>query len=63
MAAAGASHVVLLRSDGSAVGFGDDRFGKTQVPELPPGSEYVAVAAGGGHTVPLLPERPIVLSQ
>jgi len=49
--AAGSSHTVARRSDGSVVAWGTNGSGKTIVPALPPGLTYVEIAAGGGHTV------------
>lgn len=47
-------HTVLLRSDGSAVAFGSNIEGQCEIPSLPDGLTYTAVAAAGHHTVLLL---------
>jgi len=49
--AAGNSHTVARRSDGSVVAWGTNRYGECDVPSLPPGLSYVEVAAGVSHTV------------
>ncbi|CAK0887597.1 unnamed protein product, partial [Prorocentrum cordatum] len=51
MLAAGGSHAVLLRSDGTAVACGDNHDGQCDLPALPAGLTYTQVAAGGSHTV------------
>src|SRR5262245_50080018 len=51
--AAGSTHTVACRSDGSAVAWGDNGAGQTNVPALPPGLVYIAVAAGGLHSAAL----------
>lgn len=48
--AAGGSHTVGLKADGTCVAIGDDSFGQCQVSEW---SGIVAVAAGANHTVGL----------
>jgi len=49
--AAGRSHVILIRSDGTACALGQNHHGQCDVPELPQGSYYVAAAAGDYHSV------------
>jgi hypothetical protein len=44
-------HSVARRSDGSIVAWGDHQYGQLNVPPLPPGLTYVAVAAGRLHSV------------
>jgi alpha-tubulin suppressor-like RCC1 family protein len=44
--AAGDSHTVARRSDGSVVAWGQNWYGQCNVPALPPGLSYVEVAAG-----------------
>mmetsp|Transcript_74294 Transcript_74294/g.207586 ORF Transcript_74294/g.207586 Transcript_74294/m.207586 type:complete len:168 (+) Transcript_74294:62-565(+) len=51
MAAAGETHTVLLRSDGTAVACGDNRDAQCDLPPLGAGQTYVQVAAGLEHTV------------
>ena len=49
--AAGSYHTVLLRSDGSAVAWGDNTVGQCNLPFLYRGLTYTQVAAGGRNTV------------
>ncbi len=49
--AAGESHTVALRGDGSLAAWGDNYYGQCDVPAPPPGLTYVEVAAGAYHTV------------
>jgi len=51
MAAAGADHTVLIRSDGSAVACGHNDAGQCTIPELDEGLTYVQAAAGNCHSV------------
>ena len=50
-ASVGKWHTVLLRSDGHAVAFGDNRWGQCDIPELTQGATYTQISAGGAHTV------------
>ena len=56
--AAGRSHSVALRSDGSLVSWGYDSQG--QVRDTPTGAEFDAVAAGGIHSVALKSDGSLV---
>ena len=49
--ACGAQHTVLLRTDGTAVAFGDNVYGNCDIPALDAGLTYTQAAAGGVHTV------------
>lgn len=49
--AARGSHVLLLRSDGTVIGLGDNSKGQLDIPDLPVGLTYTQVAAGALHTV------------
>ena len=49
--AAGGTHTLARRSDGSVVAWGENSLGKCDVPALRAGLAYVEVAAGGVHTV------------
>ena len=51
MVSSGLQHTVLLRSDGTAVACGSNRFGKCNIPPLDKGVSYTQVSAGGDHTV------------
>ena len=51
MATAGQDHSVLLRDDGQAVAFGENRRQQCNIPALPAGLRYVACAAGGIHSL------------
>ena len=44
-------HTVLLKSDGTAVAFGDNVFGQCNIPVLPEGVIYTQAASGHVHTV------------
>ncbi len=46
--AAGWRHALALRSDGWIAAWGDNADGECNVPALPPGLRYVAIAASGG---------------
>ena len=58
--AAGHTHTVGLRIDGSIVAWGDNSYGQTNVPALPPGLNYTQVAAGDAHTVALRSDGSVV---
>ncbi|GAA4418479.1 hypothetical protein GCM10023169_08100 [Georgenia halophila] len=45
---------------GSAIAFGADRYGETEVPDLPAGVTYTDVAAGRAHTVLLRSDGNVV---
>ena len=47
----GATHSVLLRSDGTAVACGDNRLGQCNIPDLVEGVIYTHVDTGVAHTV------------
>ena len=49
--AAGYTHSVARRSDGSLIGWGSNSSGECNTPVLPPGLNYVEAAAGWFHTV------------
>ncbi len=49
--AAGSTHMLARRSDGSVVAWGSNEDGQLDVPELQAGQAYVEVAAGGWHYV------------
>ena len=49
--AAGHYHTVLLKSNGTAIAFGEGRIGCLRIPELEEGVSYTQVAAGLYHTV------------
>jgi alpha-tubulin suppressor-like RCC1 family protein len=49
--AAGTSHTLARRSDGSVVAWGNNSYGQCNVPALAPGLSYVEMAAGERHTV------------
>ena len=51
MPAAGFSHTVLLRTDGTVIAFGQNQFGQCTIPECRDGITYTQAAAGYGHTV------------
>jgi len=51
MTAAGGSHTVLLRDNGTAVAFGRNLEGQCDIPALADGLTYMQAAAGAFHTV------------
>ena len=51
MPVAGWSHTVLLRSDGTAIACGSNKYQQCDLPALPNGLVYMQAAAGMGHTV------------
>ena len=57
---AGHSHVILLRSDGYATGYGDNSHGQLDIPPLPLGITYVSASAGGDQTVLLRSNGTVV---
>ena len=56
--AAGGSHVLALRNDGSVSAWGDNSFGQTNVPAGL--SNVVAVSAGAGHSLALLGDGTLI---
>ena len=46
--AAGGDHNLALKSDGTIVGWGDNYYGKAKPPA---GADYIAIAAGEGHSL------------
>ena len=58
--ACGSDHVVLLKTDGSAVSGGNNAFGQCDFEALEPGVAYTQVAAGASHTVLLLSDGTAV---
>ena len=51
MPSTGLFHTVLLKSDGTAVAFGDNGCGQCNIPALPEGVTYTQAATGDVHTV------------
>jgi len=58
--AAGGGHSVARRSDGSAVAWGSNAYGQSNVPSLPAGLTYAELAAGNWHTVARLSDGQVV---
>ena len=60
--AAGHRHTLARRSDGSVIGWGDNRYGNGQcnAPALPPGLTYVQVDGGYAHSVALLSDGSMI---
>ena len=53
-------HSVLLRSDGTAVTCGDNRYGQCNIPRLPEGVTYTQVDTGMYHTAYLVSDGSAV---
>jgi hypothetical protein len=49
--AAGSSHSLALKDDGSVVGWGKDNYGQATPPA---GNDFVAIAAGGSHNLAIM---------
>ena len=60
MVSAGNGHTVLLRSDGTVVACGSNRFGQGDIPPLDEGVSYTQISAGGDHTVLLRSDGSVV---
>ena len=56
--AAGSSHSLGLKADGSIVAWGDNEYGQCDVPS--PNSGFVAIAAGSSHSLGLKADGSIV---
>ena len=56
--AAGSSHSLGLKGDGSIVAWGFNDYGETNVPA--PNTDFIAIAAGGSHSLGLKAEGSIV---
>jgi alpha-tubulin suppressor-like RCC1 family protein len=55
--AAGGSHSLALKSDGSIVGWGNDTYGQATPPD---GNALIAIAAGGYHSLALKSDGSII---
>ncbi|MHC4532744.1 MAG: GLUG motif-containing protein [Planctomycetota bacterium] len=55
--AAGGSHCLALKSDGSIIGWGSDWFGQATPPD---GNDYLAMAAGESHSLAIRSDGSIV---
>ena len=60
MVSAGNGHTVLLRSDGTVVACGSNRFGQGDIPPLDEGVSYTQISAGERHTVLLRTDGTVV---
>ena len=58
--AAGKQHTVLLKSDGTAVAWGCNKYLQCNIPSLPEKVKYIQVAAGAYHTVLLRDDNRVV---
>ena len=58
--AAGKQHTVLLKSDGTAVAWGCNKYFQCDIPSLPEKVKYIQVAAGAYHTVFLRDDNRVV---
>ena len=56
----GWNHTVARRSDGSVVAFGYNQDGQCNVPALPAGLSYTALAAGLAHAVALRSDGALI---
>ena len=52
--------MISLRSDGQVIGWGNNNHGQTDVPALPAGLTYTAIAAGAEHSLALRSDGQIV---
>lgn len=59
---AGSQNAVALRSDGSAVAWGDNSWGQTNIPPLPSGLTYTGAAAGDHNVLLLRSDGSIVVA-
>ena len=58
----GDQNAVAIRSDGSAVGWGQNNFGQATIPPLPPGLTYIAAAAGEQNVLLLRSDGTITMA-